>query len=222
MLERDRLRNRMVDTQIAGRGIRDSHVLDAMRSVPREAFVDPPYKAFAYDDAPLPIGEKQTISQPYIVAMMIEAAEIDKGDRVLEVGSGSGYAAAVLSLIVSEVFAIERDAALADTARRRLADLSYNNIHVRSGDGSLGWPEAQPFDAILVAASSPRVPPALKEQLAVSGHLIIPVGKTERRQALLKITRTSENEFVEVDLGPVSFVPLMGAGGWGEKSLETD
>lgn len=222
MLERNRLRDRMVDVQIAGRGIRDAKVLDAMRAVPREAFVDPRYKAFAYDDSPLPIGEQQTISQPYVVAMMIEAVEVGECDRVLEVGSGSGYAAAVLSLIVAEVFAIERLGSLVETARPRLRDLGYENIHLHSGDGSLGWPEARPFDAILVAAGSPIVPPSLKEQLAVGGRLVIPVGKADRGQALLKITRVSENEYIEDDLGPVSFVPLIGASGWSEESLVSD
>jgi protein-L-isoaspartate(D-aspartate) O-methyltransferase len=217
MLDLSRLRDRMVDVQIARRGVRDRRVLDAMRRVPREAFVEPGFEEFAYEDGPLPIGEGQTISQPYIVALMIEAAEVKPGERVLEVGAGSGYAAAVMSQIADHVFAIERHLPLADAARRRFGELGYGNVDLRIGDGTQGWPEAAPFDAILVAAGGPRVPEALKEQLAVGGRLVIPVGEEERRQKLLKITRTSAAEYEEEDLGGVMFVPLVGEQGWAEE-----
>src|SRR4051794_19959993 len=176
MLDLARARSRMVDVQVARRGVRDSYVLEALRRVPREAFVEPGFKEFAYEDGPLPIGEGQTISQPYIVALMIEAAELSPGDRVLEIGAGSGYAAAVMGQIANRVYAIERYPSLAEAARRRFSSLGYENIELRVDDGTLGWPEAAPFDAILVAAGGPSVPPALKQQLAVSGRLIIPVG----------------------------------------------
>ena len=148
----------MVDVQIARRGVRDRNVLDAMRHVPREAFVEPDFEEFAYEDWPLPIGEGQTISQPYIVALMIEAAELKPGDRVLEVGAGSGYAAAVMGQIVDRVYAIERHPALGKSARQRFKKLGYDNIELRVGDGTRGWAEAAPFNAILVAAGGPDVP----------------------------------------------------------------
>src|SRR3982750_2703039 len=170
MLDLSRARGRMADAQLARRGVRERRVLEAMRRVPREEFVEPGYEEFAYEDGPLPIGEGQTISQPYIVALMIEAAEVKPGDRVLEVGAGSGYAAAVMSRIAKQVHAIERHPVLAEAARRRLETLGYANIELRVGDGTRGWPEAAPFDAILVAAGGPAVPPALKEQLAIGGR----------------------------------------------------
>src|SRR5215207_5056745 len=167
MLDLSRARNRMVDVQIVRRGVRDRRVLDAMRRVPREAFVEPGLEEFAYEDGPLAIGEGQTISQPYIVALMIEAAEVKPGDRALEVGAGSGYAAAVMSQIADHVHAIERHPSLADLAQQRFRKLGYDNIELRVGDGTLGCPESAPYDAILVAAGGPQVPPALKEQLAI-------------------------------------------------------
>src|SRR5947209_7607080 len=191
MLDFARARNRMVDVQIARRGVRDRHVLDAMRRVQREAFVEPGFEEFAYEDGPLPIGEGQTISQPYIVALMIEAAEIRPGTLVLEIGAGSGYAAAAMSQIADRVYAVERHAALAEAARRRFSRLGYDNIDLRVGDGTTGWPQAGPFDAILVSAGGPGVPQALKEQLAIGGRLVIPVGSEAREQRLLKITRRS-------------------------------
>ena len=216
MLDLSRARDRMIDVQIARRGVRDPHILDAMRHVPREAFVEPGFEEFAYEDGPLPIGEGQTISQPYIVALMIEAAEVKPGDCVLEVGAGSGYAAAVMSRIARRVYAIERHPALGEVAEQRFKKLGYDNIKLRIGDGTRGWPEAAPFDAILVAAGGPDVPRPLKEQLAIGGRLVIPVGGEERGQTLLKMTRTSETVYEEEDLGAVMFVPLIGEQGWAE------
>lgn len=207
---------RMVDVQIGGRGVRDQLVLEAMRKVPREAFVESGFAEFAYEDTALPIGEGQSISQPYIVALMIEAAEVKRGSNVLEIGAGSGYAAAVMSRIADRVHTIERRSAIAETARRRFKELGYQNIELRVGDGTKGWPEAAPFDSILVAAGGPQVPEALKEQLAVGGHLIIPIGHEARRQTLLKITRKSKTEYEQDDLGAVAFVPLIGEQGWSE------
>lgn len=202
----------MVELQIAGRGIRDPRVLDALRTVPRETFVPLRLQKFAYEDGPLPIGEGQTISQPYIVALMIEAAEVKPGERVLEVGAGSGYAAAVMSRIAQTVYAIERLASLAAEASQRFASLGYDNIVLRVGDGSRGWPDAAPFDAILVPASSREIPRALKQQLAIGGRLIMPVSAHRWRQCLLKVTRAAEDTYEEEDLGAVAFVPLIGDG----------
>jgi protein-L-isoaspartate(D-aspartate) O-methyltransferase len=216
MSDFSRERDRMVEVQIARRGVRDRHVLDAMRAVPREAFVEPGLAEFAYADGPLPIGEGQASPRPYVVALMIEAAEVKPEERVLEVGAGSGYAAAVMSLIVARVHAVERHAALADDARRRLGGLGYDNIELRLGDGTLGWPEAAPFDAILVAAGGPEVPPALREQLAIGGRLVVPVGGEDDGQTLLKITRTGAAAYEEENLGDLAFVPLIGEQGWAE------
>lgn len=207
------LRERMVEAQIARRGIRASCVLDAMRSVPREAFVAPGFKAFAYEDTPLPIEANQTISQPYIVALMIAAADVARSDRALEVGAGSGYAAAVLSCIAAEVYAIERHAVLAEKARKRLQRLGYHRIQIRTGDGTMGWPEAAPFDVILVSAGAPEIPPALKEQLAIGGRLVLPVGTAERSQRLIKVVRAGDKTYDAKDIGGVQFVPLVGEAG---------
>ncbi len=211
----DEDRARMVERQVAARGVSDPRVLDAMRVVPREAFVPPGQAARAHADGPLPIGEGQTISQPYIVALMAEAARIGPGDRVLEVGAGSGYAAAVLSRLAARVFAVERLSALAEAAAERLARLGCANVAVRAGDGTLGWPEAAPFDAIVVSAGGPEVPEALMAQLAPGGRLVMPVGRDEGIQRLLRLTR-SRDGWVEDDLGAVRFVPLIGAQGWPE------
>lgn len=206
------LRRSMVERQLKARGIGHEHVLAAMAEVPRETFVPERMREFAYEDGPLPIGEEQTISQPYIVALMIEAADVSPGDRVLEVGAGSGYAAAVMSRIADRVFAIERHSSLAKSAGDRVAELGYANLTVIAGDGSLGLPDKAPFDAILVAAGGDRVPEPLKRQLAIGGRLVVPIGG-ETLQSLLCITRKGEDEWAEDDLGGVRFVPLIGAHG---------
>jgi protein-L-isoaspartate(D-aspartate) O-methyltransferase len=215
-------RERMVERQVAARGVNDPRVLDAMREVPREMFVDPGMREFAYEDSPLPIEAGQTISQPYIVAVMLEAAELGARDRVLEIGAGSGYAAAVMSRLAGEVFTIERHPELAALARERLQRLDYDNVTVRTGDGSGGWPEQAPFDAILAAAGAPRVPDALRRQLAIGGRLVLPVGDSQHRQHLLKITRTGEDDWHEQDLGDVLFVPLIGAHAWRDDAPVAD
>lgn len=209
------LRQSMVDHQIAARGVRDARILEAMRTVPREVFVPDPLSEFAYEDTPLPIEAGQTISQPYIVAHMIEAAAIEPGDRVLEIGAGSGYAAAVTSRIAAQVYAIERHPELAELAAKRMARLGYDNVEIRTGDGTSGWPEVAPFDAILVAAGGPSIPPPLLEQLATGGRLVMPVGDADQ-QRLVRATRRSQTDFEEEDLGEVRFVPLIGAHGWAE------
>ena len=203
----------MVACQIAARGVTDQRVLDAMRSVPREAFVPVDLRARAYEDGSLGIGAGQTISQPYVVALMIEQARIRPGDRVLEVGAGSGYAAAVLGRIAGRVFAIERHEILATAAAERLARLGCDNVEVRAGDGTEGLPDQAPFDAIIVSAAGPGIPDTLTRQLVIGGRLIIPVG-ARHQQRLLRVTRISENVTDEEDLGAVAFVPLIGAHGW--------
>ncbi|HEV8691833.1 MAG TPA: protein-L-isoaspartate(D-aspartate) O-methyltransferase, partial [Ideonella sp.] len=212
-------RARMVAAQIANRGIRSQTVLQAMREVPREHFVDTGMTEFAYEDSPLPIAEGQTISQPYIVAFMIEAAEVEPGDTVLEIGAGSGYAAAVLSRIAARVCAVERHAPLAKRARERLAALGYRNVEILVGDGTKGWPDGLRFDAILVSAGGPSVPDALKSQLAIGGRLVIPVGEPSR-QRLVKVTRTGDTQFDQEDMAPVDFVPLVGEHGWAENGQQ--
>ena len=207
-------RQRMVEQHIAARAVTDPLVLSAMRKVGREPFVSAAQREFAYEDSPLPIEEGQTISQPYIVALMTEALRIGPSSRVLEVGTGSGYAAAVLAEIAAEVFTIERHEALARTAADRLRELGYRNVSVRHGDGTLGWAEQAPFDAIVVAAGGPDVPAALLEQLVVGGRLVIPIGETPRAQSLVRVTRTSAAKYEREELGAVRFVPLIGAQGW--------
>src|SRR5690606_12031192 len=216
MADLSRARDRMVDVHLAGRDIRDRNVLDAMREVPREVFVDAGMREFAYEDSPLPIGEGQTISQPYIIALLIQAAGIAPGERVLEVGAGSGHAAAAVSRLAGRVHTIERHAPLAGQARERFEALRYDNIELRVGDGSRGWPEAAPFDAILVAAGAPDTPPALREQLTIGGRLVIPVGEDGQHQRLRRITRTGPETYEQDDLGGVMFVPLIGEQGWAE------
>jgi protein-L-isoaspartate(D-aspartate) O-methyltransferase len=213
-------RERMVAAQVAGRGVTDARVLQAMQRVPREAFLRQEMEEFAYEDSPLPIAEGQTISQPYIVALMAEAAKLKAADRVLDVGTGSGYAAAVLSRLADRVYSIERHRGLADTARRALAGLQYDNVEVRHGDGTLGWPDAAPFDAILVAAGGPEVPEALRKQLKIGGRLIIPIGELGGVQELVRVVRDADDRYHEEDLGPVTFVPLIGAAGWAEPAMD--
>ncbi|HEX5539128.1 MAG TPA: protein-L-isoaspartate(D-aspartate) O-methyltransferase, partial [Methylophilaceae bacterium] len=213
-------RRLMVERQIANRGIRDGRVLEAMNRVPREDFVPEPLSEFAYDDAPLPIEQEQTISQPYIVALMAAAAEIKPDDHVLEIGTGSGYAAAILSAMGARVFTIERHQALAETARHRLQRLGYGQVEVHHGDGTLGLPKAAPFDAILAAAGGPAIPQTWRDQLAIGGRIVMPVGRDLHHQQLIKLTRTGKSEFVEEDLGAVSFVPLIGAHGWSAAGSE--
>jgi protein-L-isoaspartate(D-aspartate) O-methyltransferase len=195
-------------------GIHDHEVLRAVAEVPREAFLPPELKEFAYDDTPLPIGEGQTISQPFVVALMAQEARLRPGSRVLEVGTGSGYAAAIFSRIVSQVYTIERLDSLATLAEVRLRELGYDNVQVRHGDGTMGWPEAAPFDAILVAAGGPELPASLQQQLTQGGRLIIPVGETPREQRLVRVERHN-GRFDRADLGGVRFVPLVGQQGWG-------
>lgn len=207
-------RHEMVERAIRARGVRSELVLEAMRSVPREDFLPERMREFAYEDTPLPIEADQTISQPYIVAFMVEALGLQGGERVLEIGAGSGYAAAVLSRIAGEVFTVERIGQLAETAAARLADLHYENVHVLHGDGTKGWPEHMPYDGIVVAAGGPRVPDALKLQLKIGGRLVIPVGKDRTVQELVRITRLSEQDFKREDLADVRFVPLLGEEGW--------
>ncbi|MBI2015730.1 MAG: protein-L-isoaspartate(D-aspartate) O-methyltransferase [Candidatus Rokubacteria bacterium] len=204
----------MVETQIAARGVRNPAVLEAMRRVPRERFVPAHLAELAYTDEPLPIGEDQTISQPYIVAAMIEAAQPRPGDRALEIGTGSGYSAAVLATIVAEVYTVERLAGLAESAGRRLAELGYANVHVRQANGTLGWPEHAPFDVIIVTAGGPRVPRPLLEQLAAGGRLVMPVGSWRLGQRLMRVTRTGEDTYHHEGLEDVAFVPLIGEEGW--------
>lgn len=209
----------MIEKQLKGRGIKDPKVLSAMKKVPREKFVPSDLVEFAYRDAPLPIDEDQTISQPYIVALAAEILEISEDDKVLDIGTGSGYAAAVLSEIADEVYTIERHKALAEAAEKRLDQLGYDNIHVRHGDGTEGWPEHAPFDAVNVAAGGPKVPEDLKDQLAEGGRIIIPVGEEIRTQRLV-LTTKEDGEFKDKELGRVQFVPLIGSGGWVDREAK--
>jgi protein-L-isoaspartate(D-aspartate) O-methyltransferase len=208
------LRAEMVERNIIARGVRDQLVLDAMRKVPRELFLPKNLSEFAYEDSPLPITGEQTISQPYIVAFMAEALMLKGGEKVLEIGAGSGYAAAVLSVIAADVYTVERLGQLADKAAATLAELGYDNVHVLHGDGTRGWPEHAPYDAIVVAAGGPQVPESLKEQLKIGGRLVMPVGADQRTQELVRVTRISTNEYRSEDIADVRFVPLIGEEGW--------
>lgn len=208
------LRKQMVERHIAARGVRDELVLDAMRKVPRELFLPDNLREFAYEDAPLPIVGEQTISQPYIVAFMAEALMLSGGEKVLEIGAGSGYAAAVLSEIAAEVYTVERLGPLAEQAATLLVELGYDNVRVRHGDGTKGWPEHAPYDAIVVAAGGPQVPDALKQQLKIGGRLVIPIGVDQRSQELVRVTRVSKDEYRSEDIADVRFVPLIGEEGW--------
>lgn len=221
-LKRDfaQLRSEMVETAISSRGVRSEMVLNAMRKVPRESFLPQELREFAYEDAPLPIEEGQTISQPYIVAFMTEALVLQGGERVLEIGAGSGYAAAILSEIAGEVYTVERIGQLAEKAASTLADLGYHNVHVLHGDGTKGWPEHAPYDGIIVAAGGPTIPESLKEQLRIGGRLVIPVGRDPNVQELVRVTRISEHEYDREDLADVRFVPLVGQEGWAPTERE--
>ena len=204
----------MVEHHIAGRGISDERVLEAMAQVHRERFVPEDMVQFSYEDHPLPIGLGQTISQPFIVALMAEAAEIAPTDKVLEVGTGSGYGAAVVAHLAAEVWTIERLDDLAETARTQLSAEGVGNVNVVVGDGTMGWPDEAPYDAIIVTAGAPAVPDALREQLAIGGRLILPSGPERQGQTLLRVRRTDADNYETEDLGLVRFVPLIGEQGW--------
>lgn len=219
-----RLRQRMVKNQIANRQIKDQRVLQAMHDVPRHLFVDPEYRHLAYSDGPLPIGLNQTISQPYIVALMSELLELQGLEKVLEIGCGSGYQAAVLAHLAREIHTIERHPALGRHAARLLSDLGLANVHVHTGDGSLGLPEHAPFDGIIVTAGAPNAPRPLLEQLSPGGRLVIPVGGRggqylERWQRVAALDDESSDffrQFSQEMITPVAFVPLIGEHGWPE------
>jgi len=202
----------MVDDQLRGRGINDSRVLEAMGTVPRHMFVSEREQPFAYSDSPIRIDCGQTVSQPYMVALMTQELEVKPGDRVLEVGTGSGYQTALLAALGGEVYTIERHATLTDQARERLEQLGYTDVSYRVGDGTLGWPEAMPFDGILVTAGAPSVPESLRDQLADGGRLVIPVG-TRSMQTLIVIRRNG-TAFDEKQHTGCIFVPLVGEHGW--------
>jgi protein-L-isoaspartate(D-aspartate) O-methyltransferase len=208
-------RERMVRFQIAGRGIHDRRVLEALQAVPRHRFVPPHLAGSAYHDSPLPIGQGQTISQPYIVALMTELLALQGTEKVLEIGTGSGYQAALLSLLAAQVISVERFASLAQDAQQVLADLGYGNVRVEVGDGSLGWPSEAPYDAIVVTAASPHMPDPLREQLVDGGRLLAPIGPRWTQQLVLE--RRIGNQFrTETSIG-VAFVPLIGEHGWQER-----
>jgi len=207
-------RIKMVEQQLAKRGIRDERVLAAIRSVPRHLFVPEAESAQAYEDSPLPIGQGQTISQPYIVAYMLQALHLNGDEKVLEIGTGSGYQAALLGEIANEVHTVERFADLAEQARGILAQLGYQNVHVHHADGSAGLPDYAPYNAIIVAASAPIVPQPLLAQMALGGRLLLPVG--EPGHQVLQLWTRRGDEFDREDLVPVAFVPLVGAHGWKE------
>lgn len=208
-------RMRMVETQIKARGISDARVLRAMETIPRHLFVDEGLIEQAYYDSPLPIGEHQTISQPYIVALMTQALELTGKERVLEIGTGSGYQTAVLAYLSDRVFSVERIASLATCARKILDKLNFYNVAIRVGDGSYGWREEAPFDAIITTAGAPDIPQYLVDQLAAGGRMVVPAGSRDA-QTLYKLTRSRENpqEIIKEDLGGCRFVSLIGESGW--------
>jgi protein-L-isoaspartate(D-aspartate) O-methyltransferase len=210
-------RHRMVETQILARGIRDPRVLLTMEKIPRHLFVDGGLIEQAYNDNPLPIGERQTISQPYIVALMTEALSLTGTERVLEIGTGSGYQTAILAELASQVFSIERIASLAAGARKVLDSLNLFNVAIRVGDGTYGWREEAPFDGIIVTAGAPKIPKIFIEQLAVGGRLVIPVGD-RISQELCRVTRLSKDidDIKTEDLGGCRFVNLIGEFGWND------
>jgi len=206
----------MVQRQLIDRGVRSEAVLEAMRKVPRAGFVPIQLKEFAYEDTPLPLEEGQSVPQPFVIAAMIEALELQKGDKVLEIGTGAGYPAAVLGEIAGTVFAVERYRSLAESSHRNLESHGYDNVHVIHGDGSGGYPKAAPYDAILVLADAPEVPDALRKQLAVGGRLVMPVGPQGRMQTLTRVRRTDKDWFEEEQSMEVRFAPLVGRHGWQE------
>ena len=208
-------RTRMVETQIKARDVGDARVLNAMAVIPRHLFVDEGLEEQAYNDSPLPIGENQTISQPYIVALMTQALELKGRERVLEIGTGCGYQTAILASLADRVFSVERIASLATNARKILDRLNFYNVAIRVGDGSYGWKEEAPFDGIIITAAVPEIPQYLLEQLAVGGRMVAPVGDRDV-QTLYKLTRSTENpeEIIKEDLGGCRFVSLIGESGW--------
>ncbi|MEC7838888.1 MAG: protein-L-isoaspartate(D-aspartate) O-methyltransferase [Chlamydiota bacterium] len=216
-LEFDRMRQKMVDDQIISRGVKDAMTIQSMREVPRHLFVPETSQLIAYNDSPVPIGEGQTISQPYIVALMIQEAKCNKNSIVLDIGTGSGYSAAIFSRFVEEVYTIERIPSLAKQSKKRFESLGYSNIHVKIGDGTHGWKEHGLYDAIVVAAGAPIVPSNLFDQLAVNGNLIIPVGSSEV-QRLMRYRKVGEKEIQSEVLEYVRFVPLIGDMGWKDES----
>jgi protein-L-isoaspartate(D-aspartate) O-methyltransferase len=206
----ERQRQTMLQHDIAGRGIRDPQVLAAMGKIPRHLLVGERFRAEAYADHPLPIGEGQTISQPYVVALMTEALRLQPTDRVLEIGTGSGYQAAVLAEIVKEVRSIEIRKKLAATAAAKLKELGYHNVTVKYGDGYFGWEEAAPFDAIIITAATNHIPPPLIKQLKAGGRMILPLGSTVFSQTLTLVTKDEQGELAVEQLGAVAFVPMTG------------
>lgn len=209
-------REAMVERQLKRRGISDERILDAFLDVPREAFVGAEHADLAYGDHPLPIEAGQTISQPYIVALMIQAAGVKAGSRVLEVGAGSGYAAAVIGRVAERVVGIERQHELVEIARERMRRLGYGNVEIVEGDGTRGWPDGAPYDAILAAASGSHVPEPLVQQLAPGGSIVMPVGNPGWVQHLVKVTKAVDGSLQQSDLGEVRFVPLIGEEGWSD------
>ncbi|MGK2908103.1 MAG: protein-L-isoaspartate(D-aspartate) O-methyltransferase [Desulfuromonadales bacterium] len=208
-------RRRMVEEQVIARGVKDIRVIDAMLKVPRHKFVEEALENKAYQDAPLPIGERQTISQPYMVAVMSEALVLQGPETVLEVGTGSGYQAAILAMLAERVFTLERIPSLARRARKVLDECGLSKVNIRLADGTHGWQDMAPFDAILVTAGAPQVPQDYLDQLAVGGRLVIPVGDRDA-QVLMRITRCGEQEYQEEQLLGCRFVPLIGNHGWNE------
>ncbi|MBM4257306.1 MAG: protein-L-isoaspartate(D-aspartate) O-methyltransferase [Deltaproteobacteria bacterium] len=200
-------RQQMVEEQLRRRDVRDERVLQAMATVPRHLFVPTVLQSQAYDDGPLPIGQEQTISQPYIVAVMTESLRLKGVETVLEIGTGSGYQAAILSLLVKQVYSVEIIPQLAETARQRLASLGYKNVEVIVGDGNKGWPLKSPYEAIIVTAAAPQIPPALLDQLAEGGRMVLPV-EVDNEQHLLRLQKV-DGKIVRENLGPVRFVPLV-------------
>jgi protein-L-isoaspartate(D-aspartate) O-methyltransferase len=217
MTDFSREREEMVERQLRRRGITEGHILEAFREVPREVFIGTNNVHLAYGDHPLPIEAGQTISQPYIVALMIQAAAIKLGDTVLEVGAGSGYAAAVVSRIAGKVIGIERRQQLVEVARERLGRLGYDNVEIVEGDGTRGWRDGAPYDAILAAASGSHVPRPLVEQLAPGGRIVMPVGDPGAVQELIKVIKTEDGTLTQQDLCAVRFVPLIGEEGWSDE-----